>query len=165
MAIDDRHPTRSTPTWFREPSLSQRFFGSMIDSLILTPTYLVAWSTSSAIALWIGVAIRAVYEITLTSRFGQTIGKRLMGTRVVDSVDGSLISPLRSAVRWLALGPIFGLIDLLGAGSTPIAGLYTLVLCVMILRPPLHAGLHDHIAGTLVTSKPAVRIVALRPSG
>jgi uncharacterized RDD family membrane protein YckC len=154
VTSSERHPTRPTPRWFDEPSLAQRFFGSMIDSLVLLPVSAVYFFWSGAGALAFVVAVHAVYEIGLTASRGQTVGKRFVGTRVVDSVDGDLIDVKRATMRWLALGGIFSLASLGSPNLSVVPGIYVLVVGVMVLRPPLHEGLHDRVAGTLVTRAP-----------
>lgn len=95
-----RHLTRPTPNWFDEPSIGQRFLGTVIDGLLLAPL-MVAVFVWEGIAVSLAVtAIRAAYEILLVTHTGQTVGKMAMRTRVVDATTGDLIDLRRSAIRW-----------------------------------------------------------------
>ncbi|MEJ7584661.1 MAG: RDD family protein [Acidimicrobiales bacterium] len=99
----------------------------------------------------VGMALAAAYEITLVSQQGQTLGKMALGIRVVDRSTGALPTVGGAAARWLAV--VAGwLVALVLPGIDPLAGVYSLVVLAPALRPPLHLGLHDLAAGTIVTS-------------
>jgi len=108
----------------------------------------VASESSSAVILvaaLAGLAFLAfvTYSMTLVYRYGQTIGKRMMGIRVVRS-DGSRVAFGRFIfLRWLPLF-VVGLIPWIGY----LAGL---VDSLLIFRDS-HQCLHDNIADTRVVT-------------
>ena len=141
------------PVWFREPTLGQRFAGAVLDWVVLLPVLLVelviGWGSVAGLTLVL--LVRGAYEILFTARDGQTIGKRVLGTRAVDLETGSTPTLDRCAVRWLVLSGIASL----GAYDLPFATaflLFSIAVQVPILQRPLHRGLHDRAAGTVVTS-------------
>ena len=78
----------------------------------------------------------------LLHRYGQTIGKRLLGIRIVSAADGQL----------LPLGKLFGLryVPIQLAGLLPVVGnILPLVDALFIFREDRRC-LHDFIAGTKV---------------
>jgi len=84
-----------------------------------------------------------VYSATLVYRYGQTVGKRMMGIRVVRS-DGSRVAFSRFIfLRWLPLF-VVGLIPWIGYLSG-------LVDALLIFRDS-HQCLHDNIADTRVVT-------------
>ena len=142
-------PSAAPPDWFVEPSLGQRFLGSIIDSVVLLPVsavYLVEWNLLTVLLV---LAARAVYEISLTARTGRTVGKLAMGTAALDAVDGSVISVPRATTRWLVLSGLPGALLLV---ASPLGALYSIAIACSVLPSPLHRGFHDRAARTLVTS-------------
>lgn len=132
-----------------------RLWAALIDRLLVTPI-IVAGSVAVAfrardnspaglaviaavVLLFLGLA---GYQIWLLSTAGQTIGKRLLGLRVVQVKDlsngGFVVNVLmRAAVPWVitmipGLGVLFALLDPL-----------------FIFREDRRC-VHDHIAGTCV---------------
>ena len=92
-----------------------------------------------------GLAMLAffIYSATLVYRYGQTVGKRIMGIRVVRS-DGSRVAFSRFIfLRWLPLF-IVGIIPWIGYLSG-------LVDALLIFRDS-HQCLHDNIADTRVVT-------------
>ena len=156
-------PTR-VPPWFREPTLWQRFLGSVIDGLLTGLGGLAAYTVgvlafgadvdswdSTASSLTIAVLVFA-YNVGLVATTGQTVGKMAMRTRVVSLDAGEIVSPGAAAIRWIVSSTLPTLVGLV---AEPLAGLgllYTIVVFWPILRPPLHRGLHDQAAGTIVTA-------------
>jgi len=107
--------------------------GSSADATIIT------------VAALAGLAFLAfvIYSISLVYRYGQTIGKRVMGIRVVRT-DGSRVAFSRFVfLRWLPLF-VVGLIPWVGYFSG-------LVDALMIFRDS-HQCLHDNIADTRVVT-------------
>jgi uncharacterized RDD family membrane protein YckC len=75
-----------------------------------------------------------------------------MGTRIVDRASGSLPSLKQAAARWIVV--IAGsIVAFLLPEIEPFQIVYTLVVLAPVLRPPLHRGLHDLAAGTVVSSE------------
>jgi uncharacterized RDD family membrane protein YckC len=132
--------------------MGSRLFARLVDSLLLAPVVLVA-AVVLGDAWWasvVGLVVATVYEIALTSWRGQTAGKILFRLRVVDGVTGEGPAPVSLVLRWLVLD-----IGTIGAIAVPelrgVASLIGFVVIVVALRPPLHRGLHDLAAGTVVT--------------
>src|SRR6266550_2409716 len=82
-------------------SLGQRFLGVIVDGLIFLSVTIgaLAWAGNhgrgndrTATADLIVFAIGFLYEVVLTTVWGQTLGKKAVGTRVVTSL-GSLELP------------------------------------------------------------------------
>ncbi len=94
-----------------------------------------------------------VWNIVLTYRYGQSIGKKLLGIRVV-RMDGSRVTFARFFfLRWLAMaviGGVFGAI--VGAFHVKYAAnLITVIDCVMIFGTARRC-LHDLVADTKVVT-------------
>ena len=98
-------------------TVGQRIIANLIDSaLAMVPTVLVFVLVGilGAISDKVGTIIGLVLELALVAGIiayvivfngrGGTIGKRMMGVRVVDLDTGAWIGPARSAVRYLVLG-------------------------------------------------------------
>ena len=78
----------------------------------------------------------------LLHKYGQTIGKRLLGIRIVSATDGQLVS----------LGKIFGLryVPIQIAGVIPVIGNILPLIDVLFIFREDRRCLHDFIAGTRV---------------
>jgi uncharacterized RDD family membrane protein YckC len=116
--------------------------------------------------VFVGLAVSLLYTGVLQSRFGdgRTIGKRLLGLRVV-RMDGALMSLDRSLVRYALMGglvyrsavayavtgllpflPVTWVDSVLGGAAVALA-----FGCVLVVPfHPLKRGLHDLLAGTIV---------------
>lgn len=135
--------------------LGRRFLGRLLDAIIVgIPVSIVlaiaglpaqtfglggvqGWATSAVTALlWTG------YYVVLEGNGGGTVGKRIVGIRVV-TADGSDPSYQAAATRNLWL--LFGLIPLIGGLVQLIA---VIVIAVTIGSNPQHRGKHDEFAGT-----------------
>ena len=83
-----------------------------------------------------------VYETLLVGFFGRTVGKIVMGTRIVRRVDGGRVSWWSALQR--SLVPVV-------ASSVPQAG-FVLgpMVYVFAFFSPLRQGVHDRAAGTVV---------------
>lgn len=99
--------------------------------------------------LLIAVALWFAYEVPATRNSGQTLGKRLMGIRVVSVGADEGLSFGRSMRRWNTLGlPVFLWVCCLGF-------LLQLVDCVFpLFDRPLRQALHDKRAHTVVVQVP-----------
>ena len=93
----------------------------------------------------LGLVAVFVYELPFTAVYGQTVGKLLIGARVVRVADGAVPGWGRSAARWAVL-----YLPLL----VPIIGV---PLTVLIAASPLldarRRGWHDKAAGTVVVGQ------------
>lgn len=75
-----------------------RFVAIVIDRFVLLIPSLVLWNLENGELLVVGMD--AAYYVVLNG-LGQTVGKRAVGIRVVDSRTGSSIGILRGVVRYL----------------------------------------------------------------
>ena len=146
-----------------------RLAGALIDGLILIPIIVVlvlilfpimgeidpnslGFSLLSAIlglAVYVGINYKFLLE-------GQTIGKRLMRTRMVDLNNQLVPVPLLIGKR---------IIPIWLAGMLPfIGGFVGLVNAVLIFRADRRCG-HDLIAGTKVVQVGADRLAGVVPGG
>ena len=146
-------------------SRSARLGAAILDSLFgfiwFTPSFIMnsamftQQTRGNPLALWIilaktggwfyagvlGALVVLAIDLTLLARNGQTIGKKLLGIKVV-RVDGSPVSLFRVFFlryvcnTFLTLVPVFG-------------SLYSLVDCLMIFSESRRT-VHDRIADTIV---------------
>ncbi len=129
------------------PTFGQRLGGRLLDAVL----YLVAWvlltQVLSGVALVVvGYSIIAVYEVMGVLIYGRTIGKRIVGTRVIN-VGSAPLEPWQAFVRFAVYAlPVF----VLGAVVVQLGEIWALIVVLPILRPPFHRGLHDFAARTVV---------------
>ena len=140
------------PAWWGEPSFGQRLVAALVDGLgfLGLSILLVQVPLSPGSQRALLTATIALYLILATALRGQTLGKWLLGIKVVDVRTGELPGLGASVVRWAvpALPALVGWVDPVVA--TLVSWLSFLVF-VPILRGPEHRGLHDRAAGTIVT--------------
>ena len=138
------------------PSIVRRAVARLID---LTLVFLVYFAAAvplihvrdgvvdmSGVPTWyplLTLAIDTVYESIAVTLFATTIGKRLLGLRV-EGPDGTGPGWQRSTVRILFPNMV-GAVPGIGALLEPLVFLTA-------MWNPLRQGLHDRLAGTLVTS-------------
>jgi uncharacterized RDD family membrane protein YckC len=95
----------------------------------------------------------AYFILFWRSGWHATIGMRLMGIRVLGSVNGATLGLDSAIIRWLALAGIVQATQLI-PGATSFIGLiafvWLVVLLVTTVMDPLHQGLHDRWAGSVV---------------
>ena len=97
-----------------------------------------------SIPLWFVLAalvLGALYEITLTATMGQTVGKRLLGIKVVHLSDGDVPGWGSATIRYLLPTAV---------GALPIVQFLALVVYLRALWDPMRQGFHDRAAGTIV---------------
>jgi uncharacterized RDD family membrane protein YckC len=146
---------------FAPASPGKRFVGATVDGVLFA---LLALSTASGdVANPFGLAlawllISAAYEIGLTATRGQTLGKLLAGTQVLDVSGQRLPTWWQASVRWFVQG-IPNLIGLFVVSSAVdlVSLVWAVVIYLPIVRAVDHRGWHDHAAGTIVIDR--------RPSG
>jgi uncharacterized RDD family membrane protein YckC len=153
-----------------------RLVADTLDALFL---FVVGWvlsvpfhSTFARLGergVFIGLAISMAYTGVLQSRLGggRTLGKRLLGLRVV-RLDGTLLSLDRSLVRYALMGLLVyqGAVAYAVAAVLPFVPLAWVqtafagiagalfVGCVLVVPfHPLKRGLHDILAGTIVVRR------------
>lgn len=138
---------------FIEPSFGRRLGGAIIDALLVgAPAGLLATMIfEGALVEWAGLLAVAIYHGTFTARNGQTVGKMVVGTRVVNIHTGRTPAPPTVALRVLVLfaGPIVGVAI---PALSPAEAIVSVIVLLPILQPPLHRGLHDRAASTVVTA-------------
>jgi uncharacterized RDD family membrane protein YckC len=111
----------------------------------------------------VGTAISAAYYIYTWTRMRGTIGQRMLGMQVGNAADGATLTMEQAVKRWLALGGVFALAQLLQplpalGALIGLAGLvWAIVLLVTTAQSPTKQGLHDRFAGSVVVK--AVRTV------
>ena len=155
----------------RLASIGQRIGARLLDGLIiglpLTVLVFVASDVSEnretiSTPLWVqlvAAAVSAFYEIVLIRTRGQTIGKRVLGIKVVRVTDGALPDWTAAVVRYVlpvvpSLIPVPGVV------------LLTPVIFLVAIVHPLRQGWHDRAAGTIVIrADSASRPSPTSPSG
>lgn len=142
LADDD---TKGAPPGFVEPTFGQRLLGAVVDGALVAAVGFVVRTPLVVLAL------AAIYSIACTTLTGRTLGKRLLGTRVVDRTTGEPPSPARATIRWLVPAAGSLVAALVAADLDPLGAAWAFVVLLPILQPPLHRGLHDRAAGTVVT--------------
>lgn len=112
--------------------------GASIASEELTDTQLL-WLT----VLWVGVSL--AYNTVAVAIWGKTLGKHIMGLRVVNRSDGGPVSWTYASVR--ALVPtVVQLVPVIGPGLA-------IVVYLRAVFHPLRQGMHDAAAGTIVVRR------------
>jgi uncharacterized RDD family membrane protein YckC len=141
---------------------AQRLVARIIDTLLVAlPVVLVTRATlprvTAEIVASAGLAfLLVVYDSVLHAGWGQTLGKRLTGIRVVSvpaegtGGDGGRPSPAQALLRAAVYAvPIAARsVPVLGA----IAGIFWVTNVGLLLERPRRQALHDRIAGTAVVS-------------
>lgn len=134
-------------------SPGRRLLGAFVDGMIFLVVGLPAFAAGAegtAFAVtWLMLV--AIYEVVLVATRGQTLGKLLAGTRVVDHNGQRLPAWSQAVARWLvpsvpALLGIFVVNDVLDVMS----GVWTALVYLPVLALPLRQGWHDRAAGTVV---------------
>lgn len=133
-------------------SLSDRFCGALIDSLIIgavigIPAFIaglilglipfIGVILAFLFGLCWGLAVSFFYHVVLEGKNGQTIGKKAMRIKVV-TTDGASYSQGRALTRWLGR-----LVSVLTFG----------IGVLMIFWDPNRQSLHDKIGKTLVVQE------------
>lgn len=106
----------------RYDTLGRRICASIVDLVVVLP-FLIVWYTLDHAALtWVHwglalamAAVNTVYYVFMHARSGQTIGKRLMKVRVVDSTTEGAITLKQSFWRespLIAINVVFTLFEL-----------------------------------------------------
>lgn len=138
------------------PSLARlgtRFGARIIDGILLILFGLVLtllfgevrWGEPFDVPAWVRVTnllASIVYEVLFIALTGQTIGKRLLGIRVVDATAGALPDLGQAGRR--ALPNVVGLV--------PVVGSLAPLLYLRALWHPRRQGYHDAFASTIVVT-------------
>ena len=139
-------------------TLGARFAGALIDAIatgiVFVPYMMMSgyWSRATSgeavpttdllPVLLVGMLIFLGLHGYLLHKYGQTIGKRLVGTRIVSATDGTI----------LPLGKIFGLrfVPIQITSLIPVVGNFIGLIDVLFIFRNDRRCLHDFIAGTKV---------------
>jgi uncharacterized RDD family membrane protein YckC len=136
-------------------SIGQRIGARLLDGLIIgLPLTVLVFAASDvsedrktiSTPLWVqlvAAVVSALYEIVLIRTWGQTVGKRVLGIKVVRITDGALPDWTASIVRYvLPVVPVL----------IPVSGVFLLsiVIYLVAIVHPLRQGWHDRAAGTIV---------------
>jgi uncharacterized RDD family membrane protein YckC len=150
----------AAPRIARTPRLAARdvrLMAFLLDLLLagiaLAPGVLILWQLArpgDALLFWVGVvlvvlggaAITAV-QVVLLGTSGQTLGKRLLGVRIVRSDDEGNPGYVKAVL-------LRGVVILL-IGVIPVAGSVFLLVDLLFIFGDDQRCLHDYIAGTKVT--------------
>jgi uncharacterized RDD family membrane protein YckC len=164
VSLDPAEPADSGSVTVDDPApaeLPRRVVARIIDTLIvgipvstagelLAPTHPAPGPGMVSGAVLVAfAAVTFGYELPLLARWGQTVGKRVAGIRVVDVAGHGRVPVRRLLIRTflyavpLALRPI----PILGL----IAGLGWLANAAWVFREPRGRAWHDQVAGTIVT--------------
>ena len=143
------------PRGYVEPTFGQRLLARVIDAVVLIPPLLpIVLLMSGRLRILVALAVLAGYEISLVGQAGRTIGKSVMGTRVMDSTYASVPTVRQSARRWITLfGGCFA--GLVAPSWEWIGTVWFVAAALPLMVPPLHRGLHDRVAGTIVSGDSA----------
>ena len=93
--------------------------------------------------LWVGANL--IYNIISIAVYGYTLGKRIVGIKVVNRLDGGQVTWSYAALRAL-IPTAVQLVPLIGPGLS-------LAVYVRAAFHPLRQGLHDAAAGTIVVQR------------
>lgn len=144
--------TEAGPPDYEEPVFGQRLLARVADVVLMAPLVLAArfvvdGQGGAALAL----AVVTAYEVGMVALGGRTVGKALFGTRIVDVRTGRPPIPLQAVLRWatVAAGAVLVLLVPALAG-VEVVWLWLVVL--PLLKGPLHQGVHDRVARTVVVA-------------
>jgi uncharacterized RDD family membrane protein YckC len=105
-------------------------------------------SPGIALVVLATLILPAVYEVVMIRRFGWTVGKVLLGVRVIGA-DGQVPTWRGSLLRWLVVEAISSALGNWGTGLTSaLAAAWFGVIVVSLLLNPERRGLHDIVART-----------------
>jgi uncharacterized RDD family membrane protein YckC len=96
-----------------------------------------------------GAVLVGLYEVLGVWLFGQTAGKALVRTRVLDIATGERPAWPSAVIRW-AVPAAVGLISYLGTWGLVLGPIGQVVVYGGVLLPPNRRGLHDLAARTVV---------------
>lgn len=151
---------RPVPTYEPAPegpgglaTVGQRAAARLFDTflVVLVPGSVLLWAFGErdgnqvqfpAWALFVSVVIVGAYEIGLTATRGATLGKQLLGTRVVRRLDGGRPTWGMSAIRFL--------VPSLQYTAVLVFQVVALLIYLSAVWNPGRRGIHDRASGTVV---------------
>lgn len=107
----------------------------------------VAWSSASATSALIMFVLTIGYEIGMVASAGATVGKRLLGLRIVDAHGHYPPGPAAATRRWLPK-----LVLLVPYVGIPLAMAVVLASMIYIFSDPGRRSVFDRTGGTYVIS-------------
>jgi uncharacterized RDD family membrane protein YckC len=148
----DRPQIEGAPGWFVEPTFGQRLLAAFVDGFLFLGMASILLRLPLGLVTQRGLmtAATALYLILATVLTGRTLGKKVFGLRVVDHVTGEL-SGLRAAVLRWAVPALPALVSWVNPSAASYTAWFSFVVFVPILKGPQHRGIHDLVAGTIVT--------------
>jgi uncharacterized RDD family membrane protein YckC len=148
-------PGPAAPEDDRLASVGQRVVGFLADlalagTVLLTPSMLLQGAVTaedlgpglSRLVALVAFTFLALYELVPTALWGRTPGKAIVGTRVVGIGDGQVPGWRRAILRW-ALPALAFQVHVVGWALA-------ILLRAVLVADPLHRGVHDKLAGTIV---------------
>ena len=141
-------------------SPTRRFVGAMIDWLLLTTAVVIA--DKEGLPNVVIVAWFSAYIVIGTALWGRTIGKLVVGSKVIGAASGRAPGFPRSIIRWIVVS--WGTVLEAVYGTWPI-GVATVIFAILVVTysPILWdvrcRGWHDRAADTVVvrTGSPTPR--------
>ena len=167
-AVPELGPREPLPLAAVDPSPvagpARRLLGFLLDLVLLVVVSAVIrqqlageGALQSVVVTALIAGLTPAYEIVGVARWGRTVGKTIVGTRVVVATDGSVPGWKRAALRWaVPWGPsyltswapgVWGFLSLAVLGNA-----WLLVVYWGVLGHPRRQGLHDRVAGTIVVT-------------
>ncbi len=113
------------------------------------------WLATIIVAI-VSLAISAAYFIYSWTNQRATIGMKVLGLQIGNAPDGATVLVNEAVKRWLALGAIFSIAQILNplpliGVLLPIAALvWTIFLLYTTWKSPTKQGWHDHFANTMI---------------
>jgi uncharacterized RDD family membrane protein YckC len=136
-----------------------RVLAGLADGLVLmVPLGFIAYYSppDSMVAFYVTVFLPYAYSIILHGMYGRTLGKRLLGLKVIDKSESREIGFRQAFIRE-AVPLVSVALLLIGAGwglkeehVDPISTIWYLVEVFSTLSNPKRRAAHDFIAGTVV---------------
>jgi len=137
--------------------IGARFGARVLDAIIVAVVFFVLvlvfaagsdsgdaadFSGFSALGILLGVVVGVGYEVLQIAVWGQTLGKRMVGVKVIHANHGGLPGWGKAFGRWA----IPGLLALI-----PLVGWILSIVCYLSATwDRVYQGWHDKVAGTLV---------------
>ncbi len=104
---------------------------------------------ATAVSVIFGLLLGIAYEVWPTARWGQTLGKRILGIKVVHAMTGEAPGWGKSMGRW-ALPALPNLISYVISFVLLFGWIFSLLCYVSLTWDRVYQGWHDKTAGTLV---------------
>lgn len=153
-----RHgPSPAGPGGDRLASAGQRAVGFLADvalagTVLLTPGMLLEDAVTAEdlgpglarLVALVAFVFLALYEVVPTALWGRTPGKAIVNIRVVGIGDEGPPGWKRAVLRWVLPALAFQV------AVVVVGWVLALALRAVLVLDPLHRGIHDRLAGTIV---------------